>query len=144
MKLRTLLESNLDGSVRWKHEHSRMAVEDADNVQPATGEVEARLGHLHVRIIAFLVVGVEYVQIESVRAEVSDEDFGGRVGNAVEDFVGVPDVRHSLEGEVADALDARADHNHRALSLVKVNFSGLKIPCADRTKQYSDNFAYER
>ena len=107
-----------------------MTVEDADNVQPTAGEVEARFGHLHVRIVAFLVVGVEYVQIESVGAKVSDEDFGGRVGDAVEDFVGVFDVRHSLQGKVAGALDARANHNHRALSLVEVFFSGLEIPCA--------------
>ncbi len=106
-----MFEGDLYGSVRGKDEHSGMAVEDADNMQSSTGEVEARLRHLHVRVIALLVVGVEDVQVEGVGAKVSDVDFGGGVGHAVEDLVGALDVRDGLEGEVTDALDSGSDHD---------------------------------
>ena len=100
--------------MRRQHEDAGMTVEDTDDVQASTSVMETGFGHLNIGGVSLLRVSVKDVEVGRIRIQLSNVRFRRRIGNAVEDFVGLLDAIDCFVSELRCTSDARSDKNERS------------------------------
>ena len=66
---------------------------------------------MDIRCVAWLVIIIEHSEVKCVRAQLADVHCSGSIGNAVQNFVGTLDVRHSFESELGDTVDSGSHYD---------------------------------
>ena len=92
-----------------KDKYTRVAIIHCDNFETFTNFMQDHFCHLNIRMISFLVIGIKYIQILSIRAKAFDVNFSYRVSNTIKHFIGMFDQRDSLAREVTNCFNARAN-----------------------------------
>ena len=82
-----------------------MTGKDGHCVEPLPCEEQTRLRHLHAAVVAVLGAVEEHSKVHGSGEEVSDVSLCHRVRNAVEDLIGILDVRDGLRSELSSRSD---------------------------------------
>ena len=112
-QIQTFIVGYFDSTMRWQDEDARMTIENTDDVHAATSVMETRFGHLDVGSVSLLCVSVEDVEIGRIRIQLSNISFRCRIGNAVENSVGLFDAIDGFLSELRCTSDATSDKNKR-------------------------------
>ena len=116
----TLFPGNLDCTQRRDGEHPGVTGENGHCVEPLPWKEQTRLRHLHTAVVAVLAAVEEHSEVHGSGEEVSDVSLCHWVRNAVEDLIGILDVRDGLRSELSCGPNTRA-HDHETSTLLEDN-----------------------